>query len=263
MTVNNEVAAIEMSLWDIEPTLLQSAFIDIQEDDLHLRISKTFSLAGANKVVRSVFTTNPDERIKYVFDLFAAYKRPFTWWVGPKSHPADLCNRLKERGMWSESEYVGMCFDLRSNPPDHTAERWKVEEACTDEQLLGHAYINASLWGGLDSLQEAVEDRKQYMALQDRRGGYLVVKIDDKYVGNASYRYSLDGRVLYLQGGSVLPPYRGKGIYHSLLSYRIAMARDRGCEVAVTIARKDTSAPILARYGFQSRAPYTRLVTAE
>jgi GNAT superfamily N-acetyltransferase len=53
-----------------------------------------------------------------------------------------------------------------------------------------------------------------------------------------------------LNGGSVAPRFRGRGVYRALLAARLALARRCGVHGLATQAKLDTSAPILARLGF-------------
>ncbi len=131
-------------------------------------------------------------------------------------------------------------------------EGWTVEEAVTDEQLRGHAFVSAVVWE-LDpaSTETAVEERRDYVALPTRRGSFLVVRDGATYVGNASCRISSDGRTPYLIGGAALPEYRRQGVYRALLTYRLGLARNHGCDLLTTQARADTSEPILRSFGFK------------
>lgn len=61
---------------------------------------------------------------------------------------------------------------------------------------------------------------------------------------------ALHPRSIYLIGGVVLPAFRGRGLYRALVAARVAAARARGIELATSLARADTSAPILERMGF-------------
>ena len=56
-----------------------------------------------------------------------------------------------------------------------------------------------------------------------------------------------------LYGGGVEPAYRGKGIYRALVAARADEARRRGYRY-LTVDAADTSAPILARLGFEALA---------
>jgi GNAT superfamily N-acetyltransferase len=66
-------------------------------------------------------------------------------------------------------------------------------------------------------------------------------------------------RSVCLLGGVVLPAYRRRGVYRALVLARLADAARRGIALATTNAREQTSAPILARMGFEPICRITNL----
>ena len=65
-----------------------------------------------------------------------------------------------------------------------------------------------------------------------------------------------------LWGGGTLPAWRGHGLFRALVTYRAALARDRGFRYLQVDASLD-SRPILERMGFRMLAtttPYVRPV---
>lgn len=127
--------------------------------------------------------------------------------------------------------------------------------------MQAHVEVAAKIWGYDDeAIQAAVTERASYLQFSDRRGGYTIALDNNKPVGYSNYRYSKDGKVLYLNGAGVLLENREKGIYRSLLADRLIEARKRGCELAVTQARLETSEPILRKSGFREYATYKQYV---
>ena len=57
---------------------------------------------------------------------------------------------------------------------------------------------------------------------------------------------------MYLVGGNVLEAFRHRGVYRAMLATRLARATASGRSLAVTQAREESSAPILAGLGFES-----------
>ena len=55
----------------------------------------------------------------------------------------------------------------------------------------------------------------------------------------------------FLWGGGTIPRARGRGAYFALLASRLAVARERGLSHVGLYARSTTSAPIVARCGFE------------
>ena len=68
-------------------------------------------------------------------------------------------------------------------------------------------------------------------------------------------RLLLEGGVAYLGGSGVLPEYRGRKVYSTLLRRRLEEARARGYHLAA-IHAEPLSRPIVAKYGFKE---YSRI----
>ena len=107
-------------------------------------------------------------------------------------------------------------------------------------------------------LERSLEERMAYLALPGRRTHMLVAFLGDAPVANAAYRWSSDGRCMYLTGAETVEAYRGRGIYQTLIAYRASLARARGCAIVSILANRDTSAPILARHGFRDHGDQPR-----
>src|SRR5205823_14093642 len=101
------------------------------------------------------------------------------------------------------------------------------------------------------------------LGVPGRRGGFLVAYLGDAPVANAGYRYSSDGRCVYLTGAETVEQFRGRGVYKTLIAHRAAKTAERGCDLASILANPETSAPILARHGFADHGPLPRLAPRE
>jgi GNAT superfamily N-acetyltransferase len=112
-------------------------------------------------------------------------------------------------------------------------------------------------------LERSLDERMAYLALTGLRSGYLVAFDGNTPVANAGYRFSSDGRCLYLTGAETVEAHRARGIYQSLITYRVRMAHERGCEIVSILANRNTSAPILARHHFRDHGEQPRLAPPE
>jgi len=83
---------------------------------------------------------------------------------------------------------------------------------------------------------------------------WFLARLDGRPAGSASTLImSLDGhRYAYLGGASVLPSFRGRGVYRALVGARLRELASQGIELAVTQAREATSAPRLEHLGFET-----------
>lgn len=79
-------------------------------------------------------------------------------------------------------------------------------------------------------------------------GGVAVAYLDGTPVAVAGLE--IVDRVARLWGGTVLPEYRGRGLYRALVAHRAAYAARHGATMAFTQGRISTSSPILQRLGF-------------
>ena len=71
-------------------------------------------------------------------------------------------------------------------------------------------------------------------------------------VARAAASYVALERSAYFVGAVTLPTARGVGLYRALVNARLRHAASRNLMVATTLARAETSAPILKRLGFQT-----------
>lgn len=250
-------AIIEASLWDMEPEHLVAGVTLIDEPD-RLLWSSPVASPYANKVVRVAL--GEDDAARRVDEIIVWYRsqgRPFSWWVGPSSRPASLPALLEARGLKLLDRYEGVALLLDGAFHGGTAGATEpspgVTVAPVEDEAGARAMVrvNARVWGYPPEAEDRlVAERLEYLRLPRRRGGYLLAYVDGEVAGTASYRFSGDGRAVYLVGAATLPEYRGRGVFRTLVAWRVRQARARGCQVAACLAREGTSAPILRRLGF-------------
>ena len=145
-------------------------------------------------------------------------------------------------------ESAGTGADTVADKTPTTVEIVPVQSEDEMRELLS---VSGRVWGYSPEDQERmVKDRMEYLSLPSCRGGSLLARVNGQAAGNASYRYSSDGRTVYLNGACTLPDFQGRGVFRALVRWRLAAARARGCRFAAVLARVGTSAPILVKLGF-------------
>ncbi|WP_226655632.1 GNAT family N-acetyltransferase [Pseudalkalibacillus hwajinpoensis] len=248
------IRAIEAIQWDYEEAFVPESIHYIQNDDLVMIKNENSTSVYANKVVRFY------RSVADVKEVIAYFKgSPFSWWVRSSSNSSELESELKTLGFQHEDTYVGLAKILTEE--EIPSIDFSFREVTTEEDVEAHVQVAAEIWGyDSETKQAAVYERASYLKCLDRRGGYTLVLDNNKPVGYSNYRYSKDGKAIYLSGAAVLPEYRGKGIYRSLLADRLIEARKRGCELAVTQARVGMSEPILRKSGFHEYATFKQYV---
>lgn len=257
------VRTLETSSWDYEPAWRPPGLVYVERPDLTMWATDART-PYANKVVRTLFAeASAEQSIDEVLAFFKAQDRPFSWDIGPSTRPPDLADRLRRRGFVETGRYDGLAKPLDevlpSPAPEVVVER--VETAGQVRELVeisGHVFGYAS-----DAIEELMAERLAYLSLPERRGGYLLARVQGRAAGNAAWRDSADGTAVYLTGGATMPQYRRWGVYSALLTRRLLDARERGAQLATVWAREETSSPILRRRGFSKHCELNVLTLAQ
>lgn len=79
----------------------------------------------------------------------------------------------------------------------------------------------------------------------------------DQPVAFATSVFPPDSPIVVLQGAATLPEHRGRGLYSTLVAHRLCEAREAGAQAAVIQANRASSAPIVAKLGFEELVPLT------
>jgi GNAT superfamily N-acetyltransferase len=174
--------------------------------------------------------------------------RPMTWVVGPSTSPEDVAARLEARGLTDTGDGDLLTAELPVSGLRSAADV-RIEEVA-DARLAEIGMRLAHPESTDREIETMVDERMAYLRHPGRRGGFLVAWIGDEPVANAGYRYSADGRTVYLSGAETVERWRGRGVYQTLVGHRIDAALRRGCRYAAIRARRDTSLPILIKRGF-------------
>lgn len=201
-----------------------------------------------NEIQSSV--VEPGDVDRLVDEAIATYHplgTPVKWYVGPRSRPTDLGERLARRG-FRASELSGMGRDTAPiEAPEGVSAR-----AVTDEAGL-RVFSDVSMRGwSMAPEQVPAHERALAKALSatPRLALFYVAYLEGEPAGTAAL--VLRGDYGYLMGGVVIEAARGRGVYRALVAERLAFLRAEGLEYAVTHAYADTSAPILERLGFET-----------
>ena len=193
----------------------------------------------ANAVYRFV-----DEDLDRVLAAFG--ELPFRFLVGPSARPTDLAERLVARGLALTSELAAMWAPTSTAiaaPADVVVEPLRadtLDDYCTTS-IAGWSMSEAQG----EALRRSVE---RYFRLDTYRG--FLARVDGIPAGAGLVRLYDD--VGYLQGSSVHPAWRGRGVYRALVARRMTVLREAGAALGLIHARTTTSAPICARLGFRT-----------
>jgi GNAT superfamily N-acetyltransferase len=227
-------------------TAAQRAYLPAPDTEVRDRpgwfqlVTPSSGRAGLNEVSRSILA---DDEADAVIDATLAEYRGrglrFRWRIDDTSRPLDLAERLERRGLVC---HPGVGVYRRTDgalPPCPTA-----DTVDTFSQVMAEGW-------DMPFAQLAAYHR-QVLGDPARRQR-LVVAFAGGVPAGAAGMFLLEHSVM-LQGGVVLPAFRRRGLYAAMVGARMALARDLGRTLAISHARGDTSAPILAALGFATVA---------
>ena len=206
----------------------------------------------------SLTSENVDETIGKVIDLFNNERKSFSWIVGPSSTPKDLPQRLIKSGFQRLEETKGFGMAISTSYHMNVINKEiSVEEVSLDKLENNLAMIVDSFGESLTAEgAEVIINGMRMLNSTERYLGqvkaYLAVERDTgKSVGFSFMEMDREEKYAILDGSAVLPSYRGKGIYRSMVSKRLEDARMNGIEFLIIHALARTSAPICERIGFK------------
>jgi GNAT superfamily N-acetyltransferase len=204
-----------------------------------------------NEVLISQVAEAESERvIDEVIASYRAHGLPVKWCVGPWTEPADFGERLQRRGFVSW-DVRGMACDTSLRLEANGVAVEAVTETNLDEYL--DAFVRG--WGVDPDQREPLRlQHSAAMRADPRTAHFFLARVDGKAAGTTGVLLRKD--YAYLVGAHVLDAFRGRGFYRALIEARLAMLRDAGITLAVTLAREATSAPMLEHLGFETLFPY-------
>lgn len=173
------------------------------------------------------------------------------WWiVGPSAQPPDVADRMVARGLVKAVEWAGLALRDLSVPipvnPDVVVEplsRSNAEEYaafCTTSDGTTDPRVRA----------ERLASAYRFIEANAPDTNIFLGRLDGTVASCVVSHIEPTG-VVYLRNAETLPEFRNRGLYLTLVAYRLAVARSRGCTAAVVQAQTRSSAPILLKRGFE------------
>jgi GNAT superfamily N-acetyltransferase len=189
-----------------------------------------------------------EQRATEIIAMFRERGVAFTWQIGPNTDAIGLSRVLATHGLRREIDALLLTakIPIRGRLPDHDLRL--VEER--DERTATDA-IRIDRDRTQDEVRTRVEARMRYLSCATRRGGGVVAYRRDQAVGYGAWRYGSDGDTVYLHRASTLQPHRRTGVYSAILGWRLDRAVRDGKTIAVVVAERASTAPILMRKGFR------------
>lgn len=224
----------------------------IDRPDWHQITTPALKDGGLNGVTFAVMSESDADRL--IDETIAAYEEQglrFRWTVGPHSRPLDLGSRLEKRGLKAVG-VAGMAGSFAG----------EVGQPGIDVEVVGPDTLdefNDLMMRGWDLRSTVLCDYNAHVLRESgRQNPFFIARLAGEGVGVASY-YRFDSSI-YLVGAVVLPKFRKRGVYRSLVRARQAHAHNSGVSLATCHAMVESSAPVLAKLGFQTVCNFTSYV---
>jgi hypothetical protein len=173
-----------------------------------------------------------------------------TWWLGERTLPASLADRLTSLGLGPDP-YTPEMTALAIDGPPKAAQTVEVRRVVSADEFLAALELDWDVWDVPE------EERAGWRTIQRElwpelhatgRVGHYLAYVDGKPAGFARAVFTPTAAILL--GGSTLPWARGRGVYTSLVHARWQDTVERGTPRMV-VSAGPMSEPILHRLGFE------------
>jgi len=188
-----------------------------------------------------------DDALEEVRALLRERGRDRTQWeVGSSARPADLVDRLLERGLVPDRDPYAVALVLTHAPPPPPPEI----VARRVETLEEYAAANAVQWEAFETPPDEIEEARAKLAERwDETVNVMhAAWLDGEIVAAGTSALTEHGLLLY--GGATARRARGRGAYRAVLHARWEEAVRNGTPALITQGGS-MSRPILERIGFQ------------
>lgn len=176
---------------------------------------------------------------------FTSIGHDFEWKTYSHDQSPDLVSRLGEAGFSigaTETVLVALVDEVAAASADCPVE---VRRLSHPDQIEDYLEISSRVWGGRPATGIVETMRSDPQSI-----GLYVAYWSGQPVGSCRGSFHSGSAFSGLWGGAVLPEYRGKGVYRSMVKRRALDAQSFGATY-LQVDALPTSQPILEQLGFQ------------
>ncbi len=193
-----------------------------------------------------------EDRVRAVAAEHTRRGAAYRWVVGPSSDPRDaIIDALERSGASHSGHSLGMAMHIPSTALP-TMEGLEVE-AMRPETVDAYAELCAR---GFERTEPSFAEAVRYIGRRSFEGppqtASFIATLHGEPVATSHLRLLPTLGLGYLQGCSVLPAYRGRGIYRALVHHRMEYLRERGVERAVIWANASSAGIACGTLGFHT-----------
>lgn len=216
--------------------------------------------AGWNGVLWSdLDERTADAAIAEQVRFFGGLGRTFEWKTYAHDRPADLPDRLAAAGFVPEETETLLVAETAALPVDTAPpEGIRLLPVTADAQVALVERVHERAFG---SGRSTIGHQLRAQLAHDPATVPAVVALHgDEPVSAARMELHPGTAFASLWGGGTVPEWRGRGIYRSLIAFRVRLAAERGFPY-VQVDASSYSRPILERLGFVAlgtTTPYVR-----
>lgn len=202
----------------------------------------------------------PDRLPALLSEVGAAHARVTSQWLVPPTFDTEPLQRLlAERGWVPTAHHRGytVATDAGLGGAKGT---FAVRRVTTLAELRDALAVADRAFGGGGRRFSQAELEAELLACTHSQGRvrrFVAYDADGAPVSSGAYSLFPALGFGYLFAGATLPETRGRGAYSAVLAARVTDARRQGLGRVGLYARTDTSAPIVARRGFEAHGPMT------
>jgi hypothetical protein len=254
-----DIKAIQQ-LYDLE--MRKQAPLDVNQKlesaEYFTRLVSTNSNSGGNCLIYSKLDSqNADAAIDEQISYFKNKKQSFEWKLYEHDSPADLEDRLINKGFSMEETEALMVLELDSFSfkPENTF--FKIKKISKAEELNDIGLIKKEISD--DDFSEKISNLADGLNNTPDSISVYIAYADNKPVSCGWIRFYQDKQFADLWGGSTIPEYRSRGIYKGLVAIRAQEAINRNIKYLAIDARP-MSKPIVEKLGFRlitTTTPFT------